>query len=127
MADLVLLGPKRTDRPAFRFRTQLEGTLYGFRFVWNSRLFRWYCDLADAAGNTIASGIAIVTGNDLLAAIPGGPGPTHDPKPPGQLFVVDDSGAGRLPTRNGWRSDFRLIYRPAADVAAAVGTPSEVR
>ncbi|MGB0768850.1 MAG: phage baseplate plug family protein [Phycisphaeraceae bacterium] len=127
MADFALLGPKRTERPAFRFRTLLDGTIYGFRFVWNSRLFRWYFDLADSAGNTIASGIAIVTGADLLAAIPNGPGPNNDPKPPGQLYVVDDSGAGRLPTRNGWRSDFRMIYRDAAGVLEAAGTADEVR
>lgn len=131
MADLVLLGPQRVDVPAFRWRTRLDGAFYGFRLFWVSRAGReygytgqagrWMLDIRDTAGNAIALGIGVVVDLDMLAPVPG------TSKPPGQLFVRDDSGRGRLPTRNGWRGDFRLIYRPKDDVAAAAGTDAAIR
>ena len=97
MSDLTLLGPTRSERPAFRFRTRLDGAYYVFRLAWNSRYRRWYLDIADIAGNVAVTGLAVVVGHDLLAAVPG----TY--RPPGQLYVTDDSGAGRLPGLTGWR------------------------
>lgn len=111
----------RADRPSFRWRTRLDGAFYHLRLVWISRVHRWILDIADAANNPIALGIGVTVGCDLLAPL------SAEGRPPGQLFATDDSGAGRNPTRNGWRGDFRLIYRPAADVAAAFGTDDEVR
>lgn len=121
MTDLMLIGPTRTDRPAYRWRNRLDGEFWAMRMVWNSRVQRWYLDIANAAGTAVVEGLAVVTGHDLLAPIPAGN------RPPGQLFVVDDSGAGRVPTRRGFLGDFRMVYRPEADVVAASGTSSEVR
>lgn len=121
MTDQVLLAPQRSDRPSFRWRTRLEGSFYNLRLVWNSRAQRWLLDISDAVGLPIATGIGIVTGVDMLR-------PFADSRlPGGQLFARDESGRGRLPTRDGWRADFRLLYRTVADVAAAAGTDDEVR
>lgn len=121
MADVTLLGPQRSAKAEIRFRERLDGSWYGFRLVWYLRANRWFLDIADAAGATIVSGIGVVTDADMLAPI------VRGRRPPGQLFVRDDAGLGRSPTRTGWARDFRLIYRPEADVTAAAGTLDEVR
>jgi hypothetical protein len=121
MADLQILAPTLTTRPAFSFRARLENATYGFRIVWNARLHFWSLDVRDQAGGVMMRGIRISTGLDLLAPLRSVAG-----APPGQLFVVDDSGAGREVDRTGWRSDFRLIYRSAADVEAAEGTADAI-
>ncbi len=121
MADTHLSGAERSTRPARRWRTRLEGAFYGFRLVWNSRAHRWLLDITDAAGGSVARGLGVAVDLDLLAAV------SVSNRPPGQLFVRDDSGAGRIPTRQGWSEGFRLLYRPEADVAIAAGTSDEVR
>jgi hypothetical protein len=121
MADLTLLGPQRTNRPAFRFRTRLEGEFWAFRLVWNTRVHAWFLDVISADGVDLVTGLRIAEGLDLLGAF------SDTTLPPGQLFVVDDSGLHRDPPRNAWTEGWRLKYRPTSDVQAAAGTADEVR
>lgn len=121
MADQQIIAPTQVDRPAFSFRARLEGATYGFRIVWNARLHFWSLDVRDQSGGVMMRGMRISTGVDLLRPLRSVAG-----APPGQLFVLDDSGLGREVDRTGWRSDFRLLYRPAADVEAAEGTADAI-
>lgn len=121
MADQVLIATQRTDRPAYRFRSRLDGSVYGLRLVYVSRSKRWHVDVSNEDGEPIIEGLRVVTGISLLEPWRGAPG-----FPPGQLFAVDPSGRSRDPGRFDLRADIRLVYRPAADVAAAAGTPDEV-
>lgn len=121
MVDEILLAPSRSDRPAFRWRTRLDGRFYGFRLVFSQRMRTWLLDLSDATGAPIFTAVTCVVDQDLTRPF------AVSTIPPGQLFVRDESGLGRIPGRDAWRSDHRMIYRPEADVAAAVGTDLEVR
>lgn len=121
MADIHLIGAQRSTRPVRLWRTRLEGAdFWGFRLVWNSRARRWLLDVSTGLGSPVVLGRGVVVDLDLLADV------SVDGRPPGQLFVRDDSGAGRIPGLYGWRGDFRMLYRPIADVEAAVGTADEV-
>jgi len=41
-------------------RTTLDGTVFGFRFIWNDRDETWYFDLFDEDGNRLRSGVRVV-------------------------------------------------------------------
>lgn len=86
---------------------------FGLRLAMNSRSFRWFAHLFDAAGNPImqsfglADRVCILTPFRALAALPAG-----------QLFVYDTTGAGEAPRGFGaWRERWLWMYRPEADVA----------
>ena len=48
------------------FQIALAGITYTLTFQWNTVANSWTLDIADASGNPIVSGIAVVTGADLL-------------------------------------------------------------
>lgn len=45
----------------------LGGTIYNLRVIWNDANQAWTLDIYDQAGNPVLTGIAVVTGCDLLA------------------------------------------------------------
>ena len=49
------------------FSIALANATYTFLIVWNDYAAAWELDISDAAGVKIISGIALVTGIDLLA------------------------------------------------------------
>lgn len=104
-----------------RFRELLDGTWYGFRLAYNTRMRWWVLDLASADGRDLVLGMRVVVGCSLLA-------PFRRPElPPGDLFAVDAIGEDQDPERWHLQSRVELVYRPIADVIAARGTASEVR
>lgn len=120
MADQLFLATLRTDRPAFEFRSRLDGIFYGFRLVFVQRSKRWFFDILQDDGTPINEGMAMSTGTDLL-------GPFGSGKfPPGQLFILDTTGADRDATLHDLRGDHRLIYRPVDDVPLHDGEETEV-
>lgn len=118
--DLVLQAPIRETRPAFRFRTFLEGAWYGFRLVYFERDQRWYIDVIDDAGAPIVQGIRVTEGRELFAAF------HHLPIPPGQVYCQDTERQGRAPDRHAWQGFSRLYYRPLDVIELARGTDDEV-
>lgn len=68
-------------------RTALAGVDYLLTFVWSQRAGHWLLTLADADGSPIASGITLVTALPLLRRV------SDARRPPGELMVVDTSGA----------------------------------
>jgi len=121
MADQILLAPSATDSMAMRFRQRLDDVTISIRLNFNTRARLWVMDIYAQDGAPIVQGLALVEGTDLWAPF------RHDARlPPGQLFVVDTSGKHRDPGKDDLRSDIRIVYRSAADVAAAVGTAEEI-
>lgn len=120
MTDLVLVAPRLDNRPALHFRTLLDGSWYGFRLSFNTRMQGWYLDLETTDGTLLAAGLRVAVGTDLLR--PFGDGRL----PPGQLFAVDVEGQDRDPSRYGLSGPIALVYRPEADVEAAAGTADAI-
>ncbi len=87
--------------------TTLDGQDYVLTFALNLRDGRWYLNLADQDGVTIASNIPMVVNWDLLNRV------LDVRRPPGKLFCVDPLGAnadpdpGTAPT---------LLYLEAAEL-----------
>ena len=121
MADLRILTPSQTTRSGFVWLPKLDGVFYSLRFRWIDRGKFWTWGLASVSGETLLSGLRVVTGVALNAPF------CRAEHPPGQLFVLDSDGLSREPGRNAFRTTHDLVYRPAADVAAAEGTALEVR
>jgi len=48
------------------FKVDLEDNTYNFRTIYNSRVGVWTFDLSDEAGTTLAGGVTMVLGADLI-------------------------------------------------------------
>ena len=103
MAYLEL--PVRSDLPAYRFTTTLEGEKFGFQFHYNKRYDRWLFNLLDVNNNQLLSGIPLLTGLDLLGRY------KYENLPLGTFLVLDETGQNRDPGEVGLGDDFKLIYR----------------
>jgi hypothetical protein len=77
IVEIPLLGLPQT------LSVLLEGVTYNLRLSWNIPANCWTLDIADIDNNPLISGIAVVTGGDLLAQFP-------YVGPPGQLIVATD-------------------------------------
>lgn len=92
--------------------TALDGRSYQLTFRWNQRDGHWLLDLADAAGTPIRSGMLLASAAVLLA------GCRDARRPPGELVVVDSSGALDVdPGFTDLGSRFLLGYADAAELA----------
>lgn len=105
------LGLPLFDRAAFRYTIALDGeATYGLRFRWNARDSSWILSLYSADFATeIATGIRVVYGSDLLAAI------QH--LVPGSLTVREGNASdGSRPLRADFADLSGLVieYTPAA-------------
>lgn len=120
MADQLMLAPLRTDRPDFGWRSRLDDVFYRFELHFNTRKRAWFLHVLGDDGTPLVYGLSLVTGTDLLGPF------GNSAFPPGQLFVEDTAGQDREAGRHDLRGELRLIYRPAADVAAHAGTATEV-
>lgn len=61
---------------------RLAGQTYTWRLYWLDPAQCWMIDIADIAGNPLISGVALVTGGDLLGQL--------QYLVPGWLFVISD-------------------------------------
>ena len=122
MSDRQQLAVLRSVRPAFSWRSRLDGVFFELRVVYNSRRHKWTIDVRDSEGTALVLGLPLLVGISLLEPWRGLIG-----FPPGQLFADDTTDNDRDPERNDLRGVVRLIYRPAADVATLAGTALEVR
>lgn len=121
-ADDTLLEALITEtRPEFTLRYLFENTAWHtMRFSYFERDDLWRLSFVSDTGAPIVQGLPMVEGRDLIA-------PLHAyAVPPGQLYAVDTTGAGRPPGRYAWQTSHRLYYRPIAVVALAAGTLDEV-
>ena len=102
------------DTPYFETLSQLDGVLYQFTFRWNARTSQWTFDLADATGDAIVSGVAVVVDFPLMRR-------SRDARlPPGALFAVDTANTQTDPglADLGPGRRVQLVYFTADDLAA---------
>jgi hypothetical protein len=64
MATAYLIPLQPTNQ---KVQVTLAGKLYTLTVRWNEMNQAWTLDLGDGSGNALVSGIAVVTGEDLLA------------------------------------------------------------
>lgn len=86
------------------FSVQLLGIAYQMTVQWrNNAQGGWVLDIADAAGTPIVSGIALVTGTDLLGQYAYlGIG--------GSLLVLNNAGGDDAPTFTDLGTDTHLVF-----------------
>ena len=105
---MVKVLPIDNDGPAFRFSVSLDGTLCQYRFEWDARRRRWTVDVLSSDAKPIIVGRVLLPGRPLFLR-------ESDPRlPPGELYVVDQSGDGKPPGRHELGRDrrVRLEYVP---------------
>lgn len=113
MAVRVL--PVRPSVPLQQFQVELDGVLFEVLLRWNERAPAWVMTLRDSAGTTLAAGVRVCLGAELL------PTPRPAGFPPGQLLVVSMDDTGVEPGLEDFSATARtrLVYLDAAEVAEA--------
>lgn len=87
-----------------RFSIQLAGVVYQLTMQWrNHELGGWVLDIADASGNAILTGLALVTGANLLSQF-------SYLNFGGALWVVNSAGGDDAPTFDDIGTDTHLIF-----------------
>ena len=83
--------PTQNNLPSFQYVIALDGTNYTLTYTFNSRMNKWFLDLADSVGNEIVCQVPIIASwplfdrfNDLAV-------------PPGTLFCFDSSNSDTDP------------------------------
>jgi len=105
-----LLALERASQSAYKFRSRLDGTAYGFRLAWNTRAEHWTAAISAADGTELLTGRVLRAGENILEQH------VDARLPPGTLEVVDTSGAGGDPGRFDLGARVRLVYTPIAEV-----------
>jgi len=102
--------PIRTDIPAYQFQITLEGTVYTLHFHYNTRAERWVMDVNNVDDEPIVVGVPLLYGLPLLDRY------QDERLPLGSFMILDETGEERNPTRDGFGSDFKLLYRESTTV-----------
>lgn len=99
------------DETDISFRTLLDGEPYTFRMVWNMRS-GWYITLRTSDLAAVLLSRRVVPDWDLLrrAATEG--------RPPGRLFLIDQTGLGAPLTRTSLGRQHVLYYVSVAEAEA---------
>jgi len=115
--------PIDKNSPDQKFSIDLEGTVYVFRVLWNSRTGRWSLSIFEEDETPIVMGIAVVGEFDLLAQY------SDARLPPGTLYTADLTGKNREPTDETFGDSVLLLYADeatSAEVDAAVDEEFDV-
>lgn len=109
MAEPLIIPTLADGTRYYEQRTQLDGTEYLFRFMWNPRRNRWAFDLTDVDENPIILGQSIVPDLDLLrrSVVP--------QKPPGLLVCIKTQEELEAPGLETLGNGFILAYLEAND------------
>lgn len=93
--------------------TALDGASYVLAFQWNQRDGHWTISVADFNGVPIRSGVVLGTGSVVLAGV------VDSRRPPGELVVLDATGANDLdPGFDDLGSRFVIVYVTRAELTA---------
>lgn len=98
--------PLRSDIPSYIQKVSLDETVYMLTFRYNARLGRWIMDINTVAGVALLSGLPLIQGMPLTYRFVG----RTEAFPPGQFWVIDETGQGRDPDRDTLGRDIKLIY-----------------
>jgi hypothetical protein len=105
--------PLLVDSPSYSQHVTLEGVVYTFEFRWNVRAGSWYMNLLTAEEDPIVMSVKVVPGFPLAWT-------SKDPRrPPGNLVVVDTSGADLPPGEHELGGRVQIVYFTPDEVAAA--------
>lgn len=58
--------PIESGVPSQTFKVDLEGDTYNFRIIYNTRVGVWTFDLSNEDGESLADGVTMVMGTDLI-------------------------------------------------------------
>lgn len=95
------------EYPDFRFRAELEGYLFTFRFRWRPNQLIWLVDLSCDDLDIAVAGLACVTGFDLLHG--------RGLYQLGALYLVDLQGMEDPTTFEGFGDRWKLYYETRAE------------
>ena len=90
--------------PYYNGTKSLDGNQYLLKFHWNTYTEKWYFDIQGVNNDVDIKGIALLPGRDLLAIA----GELNL----GELYVVDNQGAGENPNYDDIGSRFTVEYTP---------------
>jgi len=100
--------PIVADTPSQLFSIELDGTVYGFVFRYNTRSGTWMMDVRSTDDDVLVAGIAVRMGVNLLGQY------SDERFPLGRLFTVNFVEAYVEADRNNFGRDVRVIYEEAA-------------
>lgn len=80
--------PASSTGEAFQFEVELQGALFTFLFLWNSRDAHWYMTVSDSNGVPILSGRRVVVDWPLLRNV------ADLRRPKGEIVALDTTGEG---------------------------------
>lgn len=103
--------PLPQDSDHFSFVVELDGTSYGFEWVWNYRDSHWYFSVNDANGSALVAYRKAVTTFPLLDRF------TARAVPQGTLLLHDTSGAYAEPGLTDLGARVQLLYYPVSETA----------
>lgn len=96
--------PIDRNSPDQKFSIDLEGTVYVFRVLWNSRTGRWSLSVFEEDETPIVMGITVIGEADLLSQY------ADSRLPPGTLYTADLTGKNREPTDENFGDSVLLLY-----------------
>lgn len=96
--------PFPTNLPRFRLSTEIHGTIYNLRFLYNFSMTAWVMDILDAEDQAIQLGIPLQAGIPLTFQTK-----NHLRFPKGEFLIIDESGNERNPKFEEV-SNIKLIY-----------------
>ena len=103
--------PTFTDTGNYLISIELDGTVYVLLFLYNARDRHWYLDIESEDGAKLRTGIKLVTGFPLIWDW------RAQDRPPGELIMIDPSGAGREAGYAAIGRDVFLTYLDQAGVS----------
>jgi len=101
--------PTFATDPDHKYNIQLDGETFTLEFHRNARADRWNMTVLDVEQVPVRHGVRLVTGIDLLQRV------ALETKPPGELTVVDTTGAHTEPTETSLGQECQLRYIEEAD------------
>lgn len=107
---MALQIPTFVDPSNYRLQVELDGTVFGLSFLYNTRDSHWYVDVLDADGNQLRSGIKLTTAYPLLSDW------AEQGRPIGELLMIDPTGRGVEAARDDINVAVFLTYIPNAEL-----------
>lgn len=108
----MLQIPIDGNHPDHQFFIDLEGTVYLMHFKLNDRSKRWTMDIKLEDGTLLVAGIPLIVNWPLIRRF------KDSRLPPGEFYVVNETGGTEEPREDSFLETHVLIYLEAADVEA---------
>lgn len=99
--------PVRFDSPDFSFQIELDGSIFGFRFVLNERTGRYAMTISTADGTPLVAGIAVTTNWKIIDRF------KYLGMPLGRMFTLDTTEKNQEPNEINFGDTVILCYDEA--------------